>query len=140
MRPSTRLCAGSLAACLLFLAAPSAWADEPTLADVTIKRVRLTSSGVVKVNVAYVCPAGYTPTRRRAFVFVAQNGDPAITRQRSFTRDATCDGQTHHAVVSFPEHASEPWYRNTPMQIIANIDACQVECIQASDSDTVLLT
>jgi hypothetical protein len=113
------------------------------VADLEIRRVRLTDKGIMRVRADYFCPAGFAvpePGFTQAYVFQysEEHGNP----QKAKPFDVTCDATHHELIVRF----ARPWgglewaagaLTNARMDFVALPEGDIYLEARAGDSETV---
>jgi hypothetical protein len=131
--------------------APHVQAEE-VVADLQIRRVRLTAENALRVRAVYECPEGFTVVTRSgipgAYAYVQQQSDSyQSSGNRKFA--VTCDGTSHRIVIRFrdarhysPDGTSE-WERgvltSVRMQLTAYDDGFPEQYVFAGDQKVVIL-
>jgi hypothetical protein len=131
--------------------APPAHAEE-VVADLQIRRIRLTAENALRVRAVYECPEGFVVETRSgipgAYARVQQQSDSfQSSGNRKFA--VTCDGTLHRVVIRFrearhhsPDGTSE-WepgvLTSVRMQLIAYDDSVFEKHVFAGDQTVVIL-
>jgi hypothetical protein len=125
---------------------------EDVVADLQIRRIRLTAESALRVRAVYECPEGFVVETRSgipgAYAYVQQQSDSyQSSGNRKFP--VTCDGTLHRVVIRFREakhHSSvgtSEWERgvltSVAMQLIAYDHGVPERHVFAGDQKVVIL-
>lgn len=150
MRNRVVFTAATLVVCLGAVA-PAAQAED-VVADLQIRRVRLTSESALRVRAVYECPEGFVVVTRSgipgAYAYVQQQSDSyQSSGNRKFP--VTCDGTLHRVVIRFREarhhspNGTSEWERgvltSVAMQLIAYDGGVPEKHVFAGEQDVVIL-
>jgi hypothetical protein len=131
--------------------APVAQAED-VVADLQIRRVRLTAENALRVRAVYECPVGFVVETRSgipgAYTYVQQQSDSfQSSGNRKFP--VTCDGTLHRVVTRFRDarhHSADgtaEWERgvltSVAMHLIAYDDSVFEKHVFAGDQTVVIL-